>query len=69
MAGLPVELDGGETLKVNGTTIVPAHDVLVSNGVIHVIDKVLSPAKARARRQLAGAAGFVFGLRQQEQQR
>lgn len=47
MAGLPVELDGGETLKVNDATIVQP-DVLVSNGVIHVIDKVLSPAKAPA---------------------
>jgi uncharacterized surface protein with fasciclin (FAS1) repeats len=43
MAGLPVELDGGETLKVNDATIVQP-DVLVSNGVIHVIDKVLLPA-------------------------
>lgn len=47
MAGLPVELDGGEKLMVNDAAIVQA-DVIVSNGVIHVIDKVLSPANAPA---------------------
>jgi uncharacterized surface protein with fasciclin (FAS1) repeats len=42
-ANLPLDLQGGgEVLKVNDAAIVQA-DVKVSNGVIHVIDKVLTP--------------------------
>ncbi|WP_304166042.1 fasciclin domain-containing protein [Phenylobacterium aquaticum] len=47
MAGLPVELDGGEMLMVNDAMIVQA-DIMATNGVIHVINKVLSPATAPA---------------------
>jgi uncharacterized surface protein with fasciclin (FAS1) repeats len=47
MAGLPVELDGGDMLMVNDAMIVQP-DVLATNGVIHVISKVLSPATAPA---------------------
>lgn len=43
MAGVPVNLDGGEPMKVNDATILQA-DVMATNGVIFVIDKVLSPA-------------------------
>jgi uncharacterized surface protein with fasciclin (FAS1) repeats len=43
VAGAPVYIDGsGAQAKVNDADIVQS-DVIVSNGVIHVIDKVLSP--------------------------
>jgi uncharacterized surface protein with fasciclin (FAS1) repeats len=46
VAASPVELDGSEaSLKVNDATIVQA-DVRATNGVIHVIDKVLTPGAA-----------------------
>jgi len=48
MASLPVSLSGeGGKLMVNDADIVQA-DVIASNGVIQVIDKVLSPANAPA---------------------
>lgn len=48
VASKPVELDGSEeTLKVNDAHIVQA-DVRATNGVIHVIDKVLTPGAATA---------------------
>jgi len=41
-AGKPIYVDGSESpAKANGATILA--DVNVSNGVIHVVDKVLSP--------------------------
>jgi len=43
VAGANVELDGaGDVLKVNNADIVQA-DVRASNGIVHVIDKVLTP--------------------------
>jgi uncharacterized surface protein with fasciclin (FAS1) repeats len=46
VAATPVEIDGSEEpLKVNDAHIVQA-DVRASNGVIHVIDKVLTPGAA-----------------------
>ena len=47
VAGASVELQGGATLKVNDADIVQA-DVMASNGVIHVVDKVLMPPGALA---------------------
>lgn len=48
MASLPVSLSGeGGKLMVNDADIVQA-DVMASNGVIQVIDKVLSPSSAPA---------------------
>jgi uncharacterized surface protein with fasciclin (FAS1) repeats len=48
VAGVPVTLDGsGDTLKVNDANVVQS-DVMASNGVIHVIDKVLAPPTASA---------------------
>ena len=46
VAAVPVELDGSEgALKVNDAHIVQA-DVRATNGLIHVIDKVLVPGAA-----------------------
>lgn len=54
VAGPPVELQGGEKLMVNDATIVQA-DIGASNGVLHVVDKVLSPTTAPSA-SAAGAA-------------
>jgi uncharacterized surface protein with fasciclin (FAS1) repeats len=40
--GQMVEIDTSKGVKVNDATVVKA-DVMASNGVIHVIDTVLSP--------------------------
>lgn len=45
LAKLPVEMEGGKPPGVNGVAFVQA-DIVASNGVIHVIDKVLSPNAA-----------------------
>lgn len=55
VAGPSVELQGGEKLMVNDATIVQA-DITASNGVLHVVDKVLSPATATAAAPSTGAA-------------
>lgn len=47
VAGPSVELTGGATLKVNDAEIVQS-DVMASNGIIHVVDKVLMPPGAMA---------------------
>lgn len=47
VAGPSVELAGGATLKVNDADIVQA-DVMATNGIIHVVDKVLLPPGAMA---------------------
>ncbi|WP_340647128.1 fasciclin domain-containing protein [Phenylobacterium sp.] len=47
VAGPSVELEGGATLKVNDADIVQA-DVMATNGIIHVVDKVLLPPGAMA---------------------
>jgi len=56
VAGVPVQLDGsGPTLKVNDADIVQA-DVAASNGIIHVINKVLTLGAAAAAGQAAAPA-------------
>lgn len=45
LAKLPVEMEGGKPPGVNGVAFVQM-DIVTSNGVIHVIDKVLSPNAA-----------------------
>ncbi|HYD46029.1 MAG TPA: fasciclin domain-containing protein [Phenylobacterium sp.] len=55
VAGNAVQLDGsGEPLKVNDATITRP-DMLATNGVIHVVDKVLSPHVAAAPAPMAAA--------------
>lgn len=55
VAGPSVELQGGETLMVNDATIVQA-DIAASNGVLHVVNKVLSPTTAPSTDTAAAAA-------------
>lgn len=53
VAGNAVQIDGsGDALKVNDATITRP-DVLATNGVIHVVDKVLSPHVAAAPAPMA----------------
>ncbi|MDP3749312.1 MAG: fasciclin domain-containing protein [Phenylobacterium sp.] len=47
VAGPSVELSGGEKPMVNDATIVQA-DIAASNGILHVVDKVLMPGAASA---------------------
>jgi len=47
LAKLPVQMEGGKPPGVNGVAFVQM-DIVTSNGVIHVIDKVLSPNAAAA---------------------
>ena len=55
VAGNAVQVDGSnEPLKVNDATITRP-DVLATNGVIHVVDKVLSPHVAAAPTPMAAA--------------
>lgn len=42
--GSKVKIELGESVKVNDATVVKA-DIMTSNGVIHVIDKVILPKK------------------------
>ncbi len=55
VAGPSVELAGGATLKVNDAEITQA-DVMATNGVIHVVDKVLMPPGAMAAANTAVSA-------------
>lgn len=55
-AGANLQIDGsGEAVRINGATITQA-DVLATNGVIHVIDKVILPAVAVSTPAGAAAA-------------
>ena len=58
MAGLPVELNGGDKFLVNDADITQA-DIITPNGVIHVIDKVLTPGWTPPAAQVAVAASAV----------
>lgn len=56
VAGASVELDGSsDMLMVNNADIIQP-DVMASNGVVHVIDKVLMPTTASASATASGAA-------------
>lgn len=60
VAGPSVELTGGATLKVNDADIVQA-DVMASNGILHVVDKVLLPPGAMAAAASAQPASATAG--------
>lgn len=56
VAGDQVVLDGsGDALKADNATIVQA-DVSASNGILHVVDQVLTPGAASASASAAGAS-------------
>jgi len=56
VAGASVELDGsGAMLMVNNADIIQP-DVMATNGVLHVIDKVLTPATASASAATGGSS-------------
>lgn len=56
VAGASVEIDGSsDMLMVNNADIVQA-DVMATNGVVHVIDKVLTPATLSASAATSGSA-------------
>ncbi|MDP3869421.1 fasciclin domain-containing protein [Phenylobacterium sp.] len=55
VAGPTVELSGGETPMVNDAVIIQA-DIAASNGVLHVVNKVLNPVAASATASGAAAS-------------
>jgi uncharacterized surface protein with fasciclin (FAS1) repeats len=56
-AGNPIELDGtGDVLKADNADIVQS-DVMATNGVLHVVDQVLTPGAASAAAAAAAPAG------------
>ncbi|WP_332769057.1 fasciclin domain-containing protein [Phenylobacterium sp.] len=55
VAGPSVELSGGEKPMVNDATIVQA-DIAASNGILHVVDKVLTPGAVSATASGAAAS-------------
>ncbi|XP_019379975.1 PREDICTED: periostin isoform X8 [Gavialis gangeticus] len=50
----------GESLTVNGIKMVKNKDIVTSNGVIHLIDKVLIPDSAKQVLELGGAQQTTF---------
>ena len=47
VGGIPLDIDGNAGVRVNGARVTTA-DIECTNGVIHVIDRVLQPAAADA---------------------
>ena len=45
--GVPLDVDGNDGVTVNGARVVAA-DIECTNGVIHVVDRVIQPAEAGA---------------------
>ncbi|XP_029302830.1 periostin, osteoblast specific factor b isoform X3 [Cottoperca gobio] len=51
----------GESLTVNGIKMVLKKDIVTTNGVIHLIDKVLMPDSAKQVMELVGESQSTFG--------
>ncbi|KAM8903910.1 periostin, osteoblast specific factor b isoform 1-T1 [Spinachia spinachia] len=51
----------GESLTVNGIKMVLKKDIVTTNGVIHLIDKVLMPDSAKQVMELVGSSQSIFG--------
>ncbi|KAM9469360.1 periostin, osteoblast specific factor b [Clarias gariepinus] len=51
----------GDSLTVNGVKMVLKKDIVTSNGVIHLIDKVLMPDSAKQVMELVGSSQATFG--------
>ena len=63
LVGKSVRVDAtADTIKVNGDATVTSADVMASNGVVHVIDTVLTVPTESANEQLASALRSVKAL-------
>ncbi|XP_077579411.1 periostin, osteoblast specific factor b [Stigmatopora nigra] len=51
----------GESLTVNGIKMVLKKDIVTTNGVIHLIDRVLMPDSAKQVMELVGSSQSTFG--------
>ncbi|KAM6946097.1 LOW QUALITY PROTEIN: periostin, osteoblast specific factor b [Aplochiton taeniatus] len=51
----------GDSLTVNGIKMVLKKDIVASNGVIHLIDRVLMPDSAKQVMELVGGSQSTFG--------
>ncbi|KAM6987510.1 periostin, osteoblast specific factor b [Tautogolabrus adspersus] len=62
MEGNNIEIGcDGESLTVNGIKMVLKKDIVTTNGVIHLIDKVLMPDSAKQVMELVGSSQSTFG--------
>uniref|UniRef100_UPI0037E8769D periostin, osteoblast specific factor b isoform X3 n=1 Tax=Semicossyphus pulcher TaxID=241346 RepID=UPI0037E8769D len=62
MEGNNIEIGcDGESLTVNGIKMVLKKDIVTTNGVIHLIDKVLMPDSAKQVMELVGSSQSKFG--------
>ncbi|XP_034557081.1 periostin, osteoblast specific factor b [Notolabrus celidotus] len=62
MEGNNIEIGcDGESLTVNGVKMVHKKDIVTTNGVIHLIDKVLMPDSAKQVMELVGSSQATFG--------
>lgn len=52
LAGFDVTIDASSGVKINDATVVSA-DIKATNGIIHVVDTVLMPPKAGAKKKAA----------------
>uniref|UniRef100_A0A8D3E1T2 Periostin, osteoblast specific factor b n=1 Tax=Scophthalmus maximus TaxID=52904 RepID=A0A8D3E1T2_SCOMX len=51
----------GQSLTVNGVKMVRKKDIVTTNGVIHLIDRVLMPDSAKQVMELVGSSQSTFG--------
>ncbi|XP_077955893.1 periostin, osteoblast specific factor b isoform X3 [Gasterosteus aculeatus] len=62
MEGNNIEIGcDGESLTVNGIKMVLKKDIVTTNGVIHLIDRVLMPDSAKQVMELMGSSQSTFG--------
>ncbi|XP_072515685.1 periostin [Salminus brasiliensis] len=62
MEGSNIEIGcDGDSLTVNGIRMVLKKDIVTSNGVIHLIDRVLMPDSAKQVTELVGGTQSTFG--------
>lgn len=61
VAGPTVELDGSGTMLMANNADIIQPDVMATNGVLHVIDKVLTPGQAMAATAAGSSASTTAG--------